>query len=140
MYSFSEEAIISGDIAAIWRVATDVPSWPAWDPHEEKSRIDGPFEPGTTGYVKPKGAPGGPFTITEVERERMWASQAGIPFGKFCGVNRYEPVGDGKVKVSKHIEIHGPFAPIFRLIWERAIRADLQRTFAALEVEAARRG
>ena len=43
MYSFGEDAVVHGDIAAIWRVATDVDAWPSWDPHEEKARLDGPF-------------------------------------------------------------------------------------------------
>ena len=57
MYSFGEAAIITGDIKAIWAVATDVGSWAAWDPHEEKARIDGPFAAGTKGWNKPAGAP-----------------------------------------------------------------------------------
>src|SRR5690348_15155234 len=118
MYSFSEEAIITGDIDAIWATATDVAAWPSWDPHEEKARIDGEFAPGTTGWNKPAGAPAGGFVITEVEPGRMWASRAGLPFGHLRGENRYEPAGDGRVRVSKRFEVHGPFAPVFRLIWE----------------------
>ena len=76
MYTFGEELIIEGDIAAIWEVATDVAAWPSWDPHEEKARLDGPFAAGTKGWNKPKGAPGGGFTITAVEPERAWSARA----------------------------------------------------------------
>ena len=72
MYSFGEELVIEGDIAAVWQAATDVAAWPTWDPHEEKARLDGPFAPGTKGWNKPRGAPAGSFTITGVEPERMW--------------------------------------------------------------------
>jgi hypothetical protein len=140
MYSFTEEAIITGDITAIWATATDVPAWPSWDPHEEKARLDGEFAAGTKGWSKPAGAPAGVFPITEVEPERMWASQAGLPFGQIRGENRFEPLGDGRIKVSKRVEIHGPFGPLFHLIWEKHMRADMHKTFAALEAEARRRG
>ncbi len=140
MYSFGEEMVIEGDIAAVWQVATDVDNWPSWDPHEQKARIDGPFAAGTKGWNKPRGAPAGSFTITEVEPERMWSARAGIPFGSLRGVNRYEPLGDGRVRVSKVFEVHGPFAPIFRLIWEKAVRSDMHLTFQALQAEAQRRG
>ena len=70
----------------------------------------------------------------------MWASRAGIPFGHLRGVNRYEPASDGRVKVSKLFEVHGPFTPLFRLVWEKKVRADMHKTFAALEAEARRRG
>jgi hypothetical protein len=38
--------------------------------------------------------------------------------------------------VSKVFEVRGPFAPIFRLIWEKGVRADMSLTFRALETEA----
>jgi hypothetical protein len=140
MYSFGEELVIEGDITTVWQTATDVASWPGWDPHEQKARLDGPFAAGTKGWNKPRGAPAGGFTITEVEPERMWSARAGIPFGSLRGVNRYEPLGDGRVRVSKVFEVHGPFAPIFRLIWEKGVRSDMLLTFRALEAEAQRRG
>ncbi|MGF6887582.1 hypothetical protein ABIA39_006091 [Nocardia sp. GAS34] len=90
--------------------------------------------------MKPKGAPAGPFTIVEVEPKRSWTSEAGIPFGKLRGRRTYEPQGDGTVKVSEEVEVHGPMGPLFKLIWEKGMRADMPRTFAALAEEAARRG
>ena len=140
MYSFSEEAIITGDIGKVWTVATDIAGWSSWDPHEEKSKFDGEFTAGVKGWSKPAGAPAGTFTITDVEPERMWASKAGIPFGHLHGVNRYEPAGDGTIKVSKTVEVHGPFGPLFHWIWEKKMRADMSRTFAALAAEARQRG
>jgi hypothetical protein len=140
MYSFGEEMVIEGDVAAVWQAATDVAAWPSWDPHEEKARLDGPFAPGTKGWNKPRGAPAGTFTITGVEPERMWSARAGIPFGSLRGVNRFQPLSDGRVRVSKVFEVHGPFAPIFRLIWEKGVRSDMRLSFKALEAEAQRRG
>ncbi len=106
----------------------------------EKARLDGPFAPGTKGWNKPWGAPAGTFTITAIEPQRMWSARAGIPFGSLRGVNRYESLGDGRVRVSKVFEVHGPFAPIFRLIWEKGVRADMRLTFTALQAEAQQRG
>ena len=77
MYSFGEEAVITGAISSVWRVATDIKQWPSWDPHEQKARFEGDFVPGAKGWSKPAGAPLGTFTITAVEAERMWASEAG---------------------------------------------------------------
>lgn len=140
MYSFTEAAVITGDIDKIWAVATDVARWSEWDPHEEKSRIDGAFAAGTRGWVKPKGAPAGPFTIVDVAAGQSWTSEAGIPFGKLRGHRTYQALGDGTVRVSENVEVHGPMGPLFKLIWEKGMRADMPRTFAALEQEALRRG
>ncbi|WP_225730225.1 MULTISPECIES: SRPBCC family protein [unclassified Nocardia] len=138
MYVIAEESVITGEIAQIWQAATDVENWPSWDPHEQAARIDGPFEPGTKGWVKPKGAPAGPFTLVAVEPKRSWTSEAAIPFGKIRGHYTYDPLGDGTVRVAKRMEVHGPFVPVFRLIWERGIRTDMRLTMAALEKEARR--
>lgn len=100
MYSFTEEAVVEGDVDRIWAVATDVAHWAEWDPH----------------------------------------SEAGIPFGKLRGRRTYEPQGDGTVRVSEEVEVHGPMGPLFKLIWEKGMRADMPRTFAALAREAVRRG
>ena len=68
------------------------------------------------------------------------AGEAGIPFGRLRGENRYEPLPDGRIRVSKRVEVHGPFGPLFHLIWESKMRADMHKSFAALEAEARRRG
>ena len=139
MYSFNEETVIDGAIGTVWQVATDIAGWPSWDPHEEKARFQGEFKPGAKGWSKPAGAPAGTFTISAVEPERMWASEAGIPFGRLRGENRYEPLCDGRIKVSKRVEVRGPFGSLFHLIWEKKMRADMHKSFAALEAEARRR-
>jgi hypothetical protein len=123
MYSFGEEAVITGSISTVWQVATDIGGWPSWDPHEQKARFAGDFAPGAKGWSKPAGA-----------------SEAGIPFGRLRGENRYQPLGDGRIRVSKRVEVHGPFGPLFHLIWEKKMRADMHKSFSALEDEARRRG
>ncbi|WP_170131440.1 SRPBCC family protein [Quadrisphaera granulorum] len=131
--------MIEGTVEQVWAVATDVARWSEWDPHEEASRLDGEFVAGTTGWVKPKGAPAGPFTITAVRPEESWSSQAAIPFGRLVGTRRYEQIDANHVRLVERVEVHGPFAPLFRLIWEKGMRRDMPLTFAALEREACNR-
>ena len=45
----------------------------------------------------------------------------------------------GPRSTSSRCEVHGPFAPVFRLIWEKGVRADMRLTVTALETEARRR-
>jgi len=37
MYVFGAEQSISGDLAAVWSVWTDLPRFPGWDPREAGS-------------------------------------------------------------------------------------------------------
>jgi hypothetical protein len=139
MYEFSAQAEITADVATAWAVVADVNGWPAWDPHEQAARLDGPFAPGTTGWSKPHGGPATDWTITDVVPLRHWASECGLPGGKITGLNTFEPRGDGKLRCVKTVRVYGPLAPLFRFYFGRRMRADMLKTFTALEREAARR-
>jgi hypothetical protein len=140
MYEFGEEAVISGDTAAVWAVVTDVDNWPAWDPHEQQARLDGPFAAGTTGWSKPNGGPGTTWTLTAVVPYREWASECTLPGGKLTGVNVYEPLDDRRIRCAKTIRVTGPLAPLFRFYFARRIRRDMFKTWTALQRQAALRG
>ncbi len=139
MYEFSVEAQISAEAEEVWAVVTDVAGWPAWDPHEKAARLDGPFEPGTIGWSKPHGGPATEWTITQVVPFRSWGSECGLPGGKITGLNTFEPFAEGKLRCVKTVQVFGPLVPLFRLYFGRRMRADMHKTFAALERKAARR-
>ena len=139
MYEFGAEAEINADAESVWAAVTDVAGWPAWDPHEKAARLDGPFAPGTSGWSKPNGGPATDWTITEVVPLRRWGSECGLPGGKITGTNTFEPLPDGKLRCVKTVRVSGPLVPLFRFFFARRMRADMLKTFAALEQEAARR-
>jgi hypothetical protein len=138
MYEFGETAVITADIASVWRIVTDVAGWPAWDPHEQQARLDGPFVAGTTAWSKPAGGPATTWTLTEVVDQRRWASECALPGGRLSGVNTYEPLGDGRIRCTRTVRVTGPLVPLFRFWFARRIRRDMLRTWAALERTAAR--
>lgn len=138
MYRIHAEQTISGDLAIIWQLVTDVGGWPGWDPHEQAARLDGEFAEGGTGWSKPHGGPGTTWTITEVVERQRWASECALPGGSLTGYNEFTDLGEGRVRCAKTVEVRGPLVPLFRLWFGRRIRADLFRTFAALQAETAR--
>jgi uncharacterized protein YndB with AHSA1/START domain len=77
MYEFECEATFEAEPDAVWKVWTDVARWPDWDVSKEMARLDGPFEPGISGWAKQRGNLGGAFTITEVDAGRRPGDQAG---------------------------------------------------------------
>jgi hypothetical protein len=139
MYSFGSEMIISGDVAQVWRTWTDMPAFPAWDPREEETRLDGPFEVGTHGWSKQRGNPGGPFTLAAIEPGRAWSSVSPLPGGKLVVGHFLEQLAGGKIRVGKRYDVYGPLTVLFRLYYRRTVTRSLPETFAALQVEAARR-
>src|SRR6266480_1833916 len=61
MYLFECEAALQAGPAAVWAVWTDVARWPEWDVSKEIARLDGPFEPGVSGWAKHARQPGRPL-------------------------------------------------------------------------------
>jgi hypothetical protein len=137
MYEIKAEMTINADLAAVWQLVTDVPNWPAWDPHEEGARLDGDFVVGTTGWSKPHGGPATEWTITDVVDKRKWSSECPLPGGKLTGDNLFEPV-DGGVRCTKIVHVRGPLVPLFRFYFGKRIKRDMLKTFAAMEQTAAR--
>ena len=140
MYAIDCEATVRGSLADIWNTWTDMASYPSWDPREEELRLDGPFQPGTTGFSKQVGPrPGSSLEIIRVEPMARWTNVSPLPGGKLVIDHTLTAGADGTVHLVKHYEAHGPMSVAFRLFFAKGIRAEAPGTFAALEAEAARR-
>jgi Polyketide cyclase / dehydrase and lipid transport len=131
MYLFECEAMLQAGPAAVWAVWTDVARWPEWDVSKEIARLDGPFEPGVSGWAKQRGNLGGPFTITAVEPGRRWVSECPMLLGKVVFDHVIEPVATGGVRVVKRVEAEGGIAPLVRLLVPK-MRRDIAESLAAL--------
>jgi hypothetical protein len=131
MELFACEATFEAEPAAVWKVWTDVGRWPEWDVSKEIARLDGPFEPGVSGWAKQRGNLGGTFTITAVEAGRRWVSECSVPLGKVVFDHVLEPVAKGRVRVVKKVEVEGGIAPLIRLFAPR-MRRDIAESLAAL--------
>ncbi len=129
---FECEATFTADPAAIWTVWTDVVHWPEWDVSKEIARLDGPFEPGVSGWAKQRGNLGGSFTITLVDAGRRWVSECPMPLGKVVFDHLLEPAAGGRVRVVKRVSVQGGFGPLVWLFVPR-MRRDIAGSLAALE-------
>jgi uncharacterized protein YndB with AHSA1/START domain len=132
MHLFECEATFEAEPAEVWKVWTDVERWPEWDVSKDIARLDGPFQPGVSGWAKQRGNLGGPFTITTVDDGRRWVTECPIPLGKVVFDHLLEPVAEGRVRVVKKVEVYGGFGSLLRLIAPK-MRRDITESLAALE-------
>ena len=131
MYRFECEALLNADPAAVWAAWTDVARWPEWDVSKEIARLEGPFEPGVSGWAKQRGNLGGSFTITAVDAGHRWISECPVPLGKVFFDHVIEPAGKGRVRVIKRVEAVGGIVPLVRL-YAPKMRRDIAESLAAL--------
>lgn len=132
MYLFECEATFDAEPASVWTVWTDVALWPEWDVTKDIARLDGPFQPGVSGWAKQRGNLGGPFTITSVDAGRRWVTECPMPLGKVVFDHVVEPAGAGRVRVVKRVEVQGGLGPLLRFFAPR-MRRDIAQSLAALE-------
>lgn len=129
-----EERVISGDLADVWRVATDVVRWPEWDPHEEAGEIYGAFCAGTKAYSKPRGGPAARWELTEVTPESSWSLVNRMLIGTLEVQNRYSRLPENRVLCEKRMRVSGwVLRLLFRLHYAKVTRSDMQATWVALE-------
>ena len=131
MQLFECEATFEAQPAAVWTLWTDVARWPEWDVSKEIARLDGPFQPGVSGWAKQRGNLGGSFTITEVDAGRRWVTECPVPLGKVVFDHLLEPLPDGYVRVVKRVDVQGGFWPLLRLFAPK-MRRDISESLAAL--------
>jgi Polyketide cyclase / dehydrase and lipid transport len=131
MHLFQCEATFAAEPDAVWKLWTDVARWPEWDVSKDIARLDGPFEPGISGWAKQRGNLGGSFTITVVEAGRRWVTECPVPLGKVVFDHVLEPLAGGQVRVVKKVEVQGGCGPLLRLFAPR-MRRDIAESLTAL--------
>ncbi len=115
----------------IWNIWQDVAKWNTWDHGIEYSTIDGPFQEGTTGTLKPKGGPLVHTKLTRVEPLKMFIDESKLPLTRII-VSHYLNVSNGLTQVTHQIEMDGPFAFVFTFLIGRTMKRNLPQEMMAL--------
>lgn len=122
---------------SIWALWSDVTSWPAWDGGVERATLRGPFEPGTKGTLKPRGAPAMLFALTDVRPAAGFADVTRLPFSRMHFEHEAVRAGD-RTRLTHRVTIRGLTTPLFSRLIGRGIAKGLPetvRTLARLAVE-----
>lgn len=105
----------------IWKVWQDVENWKNWDQEIELSRIDGPFQTGTTGCTKFVRTPLFKTLLTQVEPFKLVVQEAYLSFAKVISYQSMSQVA-GKTQVTFQVEIRGPLSLFFACMLGRFIK------------------
>lgn len=92
---------------SIWRLWSDVATWPTWDGALDHARLDGPFAVGTSGAMGVHGQGELSFVLTAVDHGRGFADETPIPGGQVRLEHELEILDGGLVRVTHRAEIAG---------------------------------
>lgn len=116
---------------AIWQIWQDVSNWNTWDHGIEYSKIDGPFEVGTLGILKPKGGPLVHTKLTQVEPMKAFVDESKLPLTRLT-VAHFLTQSEGKTHVTHQIEMKGPLAFLFAFLIGRKMKKNLPEEMNAM--------
>lgn len=105
----------------IWKVWQDADNWKTWDKETELSRIDGPFQTGTSGHTKFIGTPLFKTLWTQVEPYKLVVQETYLSFAKVISYQSMSLVA-GKTQVTFEIEIPGLLSFFFAFMLGRSIK------------------
>jgi hypothetical protein len=123
---------------AIWRLWSDVATWPEWNEDIEKIEISGPFAVGSTIAMTPKGQDTVELRIAEASVPHLFIDEAEFPDVVVRTVHRIDPLGSDRSKVTYRMEISGPAADTVGPELGPQISSDFPETLSGL-VERAER-
>ncbi|MEI6791092.1 MAG: SRPBCC family protein [Myxococcaceae bacterium] len=112
--------------SAIWQVWQDVANWNTWDHGIEFSAINGPFQVGTTGTLKPKGGPLVHTKLTRVELMKSFVDEAALPLTRIIVSHSLEKSGV-KTRVTHRIEMKGLLSFVFGFLIGRDMKKNLPK-------------
>jgi hypothetical protein len=116
VFNIEYSAISSASPSQIWPLYSQVAQWKVWDHAIEDSTLEGEFVTGSVGTLTPTGGQRLPFTLTEVQLERVFVTDTPLPGAKVIFNHVLEPV-QGGTRITHQIEIVGPEAARFAAIF-----------------------
>lgn len=98
----------------VWRLWSDVSTWPSWNPDVLSVAIEGPFVSGARGTMTTKAGGTHAITLRDVDPGRSFELETSpIPLGRFHFACQVQPVGTDASTISQTITIRGPLGPVY---------------------------
>lgn len=128
MLSIQSEAVIDAAPATVWE---------AWRPRfpiraaEEESRNLDLYDLGGGFKV--------PVRLVAVNEPESWTVEHALPGGRLVIHHWISALGDGRTRVGKRFDVHGPMSLAYRLFLAGRIRRSMPESFADLQRDASTR-
>ena len=98
--------------ADVWRVWSDVNTWPEWNPDMKQSRLDGPLRLGTTGMINTRSGGKHEVVVTQLEDGKSFELEStAMPMTRMAIRATVTPI-QGGTRISQAFEARGLLAPI----------------------------
>lgn len=126
-WTYTETVPTKASADQVWAVWQDAVTWPQWDSELQWVRLDGAFEVGTKGRMKPTAGPEVDFVLTEVQPNARFADKARLPLTDIVFDHVYLPGSDGQPATIRHsVSMVGVLAPLFGKVIGSRVKTHLR--------------
>jgi hypothetical protein len=132
MWTIEHSIATTASPEAIWRLWSEVATWPDWNGDIARIEISGPFAVGSTISVTPVGGDTVELRIAEVSEPDLFVDEAGLGNAVVRTVHRIDPLGDGRRRISYRMRMTGPAAEKIGLHLGPQISSDFPAMLSAL--------
>jgi len=110
---FNEKIVINAPVEKVFAAYENVSGWSEWDPDVVSSHLDGAFEVGTFGKLKPKGGPTTKIQVTSVSKNESFTVECKMPLCKMEFIHELTESAEHSTEVVNKIIFTGPLGPVF---------------------------
>ena len=119
--------------AVVWRVWSDVNSWPQWNPDMKASRLDGPMKLGMTGNIDTRSGGKHDVVVTHYDEGRSFELEStALPATKM-GIRATIAASGSGSRITQGFEPRGLLAPIVGPMMGGAILKTFNSVLAGLK-------
>ncbi|KUL37649.1 SRPBCC family protein [Actinoplanes awajinensis] len=119
--------------AAFFERWADMATWPEWNLDTDWVRLDGPFQTGATGVLKPKGGPKTRFVVASLIPGREFVDVSLLAGARLTFHHETGAAPGGRTTVTVRVTLEGPLAFFWNLVLGKDIAAGLAGDLARLE-------
>ncbi len=117
----------------VWRLWSDVGTWPAWNPDVLAVRIEGPFATGATGTMTTKAGGTHAITLTDVRPGRSFRLETSpAPLSTFVFLCEVRPDGVGST-IGQSVSMRGPLGGLFSALMGRGMAQGFEPILSGLK-------
>ena len=132
--NFESRIIIKAQSKKVFELYKNVAKWPVWDPAVKAYSIEGKFETGAVGKLKPTNGPESKIIFTNVVTDESFTVSSNLPLCKMSFEHNLSSVSNNEIEVIHSVSFTGFFAPIFGRLIGSGINKSLPHTLNGLKI------
>jgi len=132
VFRYCDEITVNTSPFRIFALYKDVSNWRLWDTEIDSSELEGEFEVGVYGRLKPRKGPEAEFRLVAIDENRSFTLQASLPMCVITFEHELIPAGN-MTRIIHRVYFDGPFSFLYSKLLGRQLRRGIPAALRGLK-------